>query len=1239
MKKIYLLSLLNLAVYTHLFAGANWTDGVSANTLASKIQGIGITITNPHITFGESSQVGTFTNGINGSNLEIDEGIILTAMSVEESFTTNSSSKTSITHTANKNDVDLLAIDPRANYDTVVFEFDVTLDDNTRLLLVDYQFASEEYNEYVGSQFNDTFGFFISGGDLNQTYNIARVIDNQTYVTVTDIDNYPTVTVNNVNNGSVGEYDDATPEDLSNSQYFIDNTPENNDGTPPLEIEYDGITHTLHATLDNLTPGETYHFKMALADTSDAQWDTGVFINKISALREPSICYDYAYKQNGLYLTEGYDENVGPYVSGDVIANDPNYPVEVAMYFMNTKDSEITASDVRINILDINTSQATYHSESVWVTQPGSVFKTKIDDVDINVSSSYVMDIPVNSFNAFEYFYTYFSVDPKVTTLSLPIIARIDYNLTIPLSATESVTIERSSMIDSDIPICGGGSSEYKPVYGAFNVIENGLYTDDTNYLYNINTQVTGRTGNLSVAAVDMNSTTNPDFHNLKPISTIVAVDMLDLKSFHYTGASCAESTNAITKRVWLIFDDESKTFLNVDGTQFNQVAREQVAFRVAYNYMDDNQTVPYIGKENNGDLTILNWNSTWTGSTCTQDMVTNGQGNDNEIASYCNLTGGSPDDLATCMECIFGSHTKFVCSRDNFAIRPEAFLEMLYDQDETNSSVPLLAISDNGVTTPDTSRIDIAAGYKYRLEVNATNHMNNTASAGYNVHLNSLTGTSSGYKWAPKPGQITTGCNDTSDKMFTIKVKNGRSDLNTTIYQVGDYSLVLNDTVWTTIDSVEQAHHTADPVHFQLGSDCVLNSAVVAKESQFDHLTGCEISSNHTNQDTNVTYMDINVTYNPYQFNITNSVKLGKGNIVPPVATKPFIYMANLTDDENVSVHLNTKVDAVAKNNPSPLSNFVKDCFAKPLNLKIGKTATTNPVLSYSYLVHNLDNNNSIINAQDMNGTIAAGQLTDIPSFATAAAFFQKNLNGSMRLLTNLNYDRDINVTTNPEDITFTTISADDNATIFTADLNTSSYAEGNVSVNQRVLHYYGRTIAPTITVICNTQPCRTGLSATNNNNIQELISYVIYCNGGAATCNNTILPVGSTQVGTISWWANTNHDRNTTGWLPTSTDGDIGAISEVITNSHTTEISRAINTNKYEIEVVLENNGTLPYDAKMQMQSSKWLLNDPVDNTITANEFLIKFVGVGGWSGKYETNTTTKTNFSGSTNRRIMW
>jgi hypothetical protein len=102
-----------------------------------------------------------------------------------------------------------------------------------------YFFASEEYNEYVGTLYNDVFGF-----ELNGVY-IALLPGGTT-----------SVAINNVNSGV-------------NSQYYI-----NNDGGA-YQTQADGFTTTLQANGIQLS---TNHIKIAVADVGDSHWDSWVFL-------------------------------------------------------------------------------------------------------------------------------------------------------------------------------------------------------------------------------------------------------------------------------------------------------------------------------------------------------------------------------------------------------------------------------------------------------------------------------------------------------------------------------------------------------------------------------------------------------------------------------------------------------------------------------------------------------------------------------------------------------------------------------------------------------------------------------------------------------------------------------------------------------------------------------------------------------------------------------------------------
>ena len=278
MKKYLLLTIACVLLSLTSYSQATYTAGSTAAQLASQIGGPGLVITNPVITQGVSSQVGTFSNGIAGATLQIDTGIILTTSTVTESFTTNNNPGISLGPGSNYSDPDLTAINAFAVNDVVVFEFDVTLDAIATVITVDFQFAADEYPTYVGSQFNDTFGFFISGHGITGSQNIA-LVPGKTLP----------IQVNNINSGTVGLNSDGTPWDPSNSFYYIANS--DNTGAPNNAItsEFNGFTKKIRAHLTGLTPNTTYHVKMAIADVADNLYDSGVFINLISGFPDNDI--------------------------------------------------------------------------------------------------------------------------------------------------------------------------------------------------------------------------------------------------------------------------------------------------------------------------------------------------------------------------------------------------------------------------------------------------------------------------------------------------------------------------------------------------------------------------------------------------------------------------------------------------------------------------------------------------------------------------------------------------------------------------------------------------------------------------------------------------------------------------------------------------------------------------------------------------------------------------------------
>ncbi len=246
-----LASAFTLAITGYASAQLTVSPQTDLQQLASTITGPGVTISNPQITCHEQGY-GQFQ--YSGPLLGIDEGILLTSGSISNAVGPNNGE--SITLNQDFAGAALLdSVTGRTTMDACKFEFDVIPAGDS--LRFDFVFGSEEYNEWVGSQFNDVFGFFISGpgitGDpgIGNDKNIALIPGSS-----------QAVTINTVNNGS-------------NNEYYFDNA-----GGP--YVQYDGFTQGLSA-FSAVTPCETYHLKLIVADASDRAYDSGVFIAKVKS--------------------------------------------------------------------------------------------------------------------------------------------------------------------------------------------------------------------------------------------------------------------------------------------------------------------------------------------------------------------------------------------------------------------------------------------------------------------------------------------------------------------------------------------------------------------------------------------------------------------------------------------------------------------------------------------------------------------------------------------------------------------------------------------------------------------------------------------------------------------------------------------------------------------------------------------------------------------------------------------
>lgn len=212
------------------------TGTLAPNDMVNDLVGAGVNHSNVSYS-GALQAAGNFSGGTGIVGFE--NGLILSSGAVANVVGPNTvEDKTASYDTPG--DVDLDNLVDGGTQDAAILEFDFV--PNADNVFFQYVFASEEYNEYVGSPYNDVFAFFVNGE------NCAIVEQNP-------------VAVNTINAGS-------------NPAFYV-----NNDlaSGAALNTEMDGLTTALTCEAP-VNKNQTNHIKLTIADRSDAILDSNVFL-------------------------------------------------------------------------------------------------------------------------------------------------------------------------------------------------------------------------------------------------------------------------------------------------------------------------------------------------------------------------------------------------------------------------------------------------------------------------------------------------------------------------------------------------------------------------------------------------------------------------------------------------------------------------------------------------------------------------------------------------------------------------------------------------------------------------------------------------------------------------------------------------------------------------------------------------------------------------------------------------
>jgi len=262
--------------YILSFGQLTVTQQAATTLVQNVLLGSGVTVSNIQFT-GANAQIGRF-NGAN-SNIGLANGIIMSTGAINDAVGPNNGAGIGV-------DLNRAGYGPLSNIiggeetqDAAVLSFNFICEGDK--ISFRYVFASEEYPEYVGSQFNDIFAFFIQGPGIVGIQNIAKIPGTNQFVAI-----------NNVNQTSF-------------NNFFINNG--NGSSGGGSSVQFDGFTRPFVAEA-TVIPCQTYTITIAIADVSDGIFDSAVFL-EAQSFTSPEV----SIEQKPSYL-DGLDviyENCG----------------------------------------------------------------------------------------------------------------------------------------------------------------------------------------------------------------------------------------------------------------------------------------------------------------------------------------------------------------------------------------------------------------------------------------------------------------------------------------------------------------------------------------------------------------------------------------------------------------------------------------------------------------------------------------------------------------------------------------------------------------------------------------------------------------------------------------------------------------------------------------------------------------------------------------------------------------
>jgi len=794
----------------------------------------------------------------------------------------------------------------------------------------------------------------------------------------------------------------------------------------------------------------------------------------------------------------------------------------------------------------------------------------------------------------------------------------------------DPVPFSMSTDVPSDSPNYIGRCSinpVYNPIWASFNIerpdSNQGPNANSAAYKYPLYTQIVGKDFNISVVSYKINPATGKYELPLDTNAT-VELEIIDASVFDNNASAGYDSTceepRSIGSGAFINFapNGTPQSRINVkipqDIPNFNNdTALQNAAFRLWV----------LTTRDINGTKHIITHNCTLDDKdTCFKNLY------EDTIAAYdtdgkCTTSCKTSYATKACYTCLREHFASPICSRDNFAIRPESFRIKIGDSNETNNS-QINSLTDNSSNYDPA--ITLAAGYKYAIDINATRYNTDTnAKAYYNESFKAATNlTALGDK--TKNNTIvalefadSSACSDTTHRSYDLKIQNGKLDANTYVSQdnVGQYNMWMLDANWTNVDQAIYPFKvnfgscvtgSTDP----LCTDCdIINPSNSERNS--NGKLGCVINSNITSnnaiKDNN--YREIPLRFEPYAFDL-NEVNL----TVLPDNNASYIFMNDFGNSyykdqllnplsQSMSSSYIGNLSAVSKSG-TVTSNFTNGCAAEDVILHIDKTTSPTENAIHDSDGHLVPFQQFLQHTSTTSNIASSASAIDANTTLPKVAFSDTINPGSAYMLLHTNFKKPVNTTVNPIDVNYTGLYAYSPNAQSSAQMVNDYVPDGNKSSNRNVLYYFAKVT-----------PFKTLYDNVKTSSIDTPLFVDIYCDLVAPlSCSDFNLNnLSKGQDQEAGWYSANMFDKDHDGTTDLSVKTIFGDDANPSVSPNNDVQFDDENGTQNDINVSLAGPAR-PSTVEVEVRPVPWLLFDPKDPNGYPH-YRIKFIGDSAWSG----------------------